>query len=107
MIEVFEELKSTVELMKDNHNYDFDTILYCIDQVEEHLNPEWVKVSDDLPKEDCDCIVWDEYHGCQKMLPFNLVHDCWDQEDGDDYYTDSIGGNVTHWKPTGQRPVKE
>ena len=31
--------------------------------------------------------------------PFNPHYNCWDDEDGDDYFTDAKGGQVTHWRP--------
>jgi hypothetical protein len=48
----------------------------------------------------------DAYDGIV-VRPFNEVHVCWDQEDGDDYYTDARGGKITHWKPLPEPPKKK
>ncbi len=61
---------------------------------------EWINVNDKLPtggpKESVRCVVYDKNRGIV-IRPFNIYHQCWDDEDGDDFYTDAINGNITHW----------
>ncbi len=38
------------------------------------------------------------------VLVYNHYHKCWDDESGDDYYSELIGGNVTHWQPLPELP---
>lgn len=68
----------------------------------------WINVKDELPKKDGDssiyCLVNDSYNGIV-VRPFNEAHHCWDQEDGDDYYTDAVDGKITHWMPLPDPPV--
>ena len=68
---------------------------------------EWISVKDQLPKKDGDssiyCLVFDSYNGIV-VRPYNEVHGCWDQEDGDDYYCDAVGGKITHWMPLPEPP---
>lgn len=81
----------------------------CFELIEAYLQPqqsEWISVEDRFPKEDGSYLCWDKYHRERKILCYNSHHECWDQEDGDDYYTDLIGGKVTHWMPL-QQPPKE
>jgi hypothetical protein len=70
----------------------------------------WIDVNDRLPYKDGDssvyCLVNDTYDGIV-VRPFNEVHECWDQEDGDDYYTDARGGKITHWKPLPEPPKRK
>lgn len=74
------------------------------------LVDDWVDVNDRLPYKDGDssvyCLVNDTYDGIV-VRPFNEVHVCWDQEDGDDYYTDAKGGKITHWKPLPEPPKRK
>jgi len=57
----------------------------------------WTRVEDGLPGEDSAILCFDNYHKQIRVLCWNKHHHCWDQEDGDDYYTDAVGGKVTHW----------
>lgn len=62
----------------------------------------WISVEEELPfNEDGDdsikCLVKSNYDGIV-VRPYNQYHKCWDQEDGDDYYSDAIGGKITHWR---------
>lgn len=70
---------------------------------------EWISVYDMLPENDRNssiyCLVFDTYNGIV-VRPYNEHHQCWDQEDGDDYYTDAVGGKITHWMPL-PNPPKE
>jgi hypothetical protein len=71
------------------------------------MKKEWIKVEDDLPKKDgrssIYCLVFDNYHGSM-VLPYNEYHKCWDQEDGDDFYSEAVGGKITHWMPLPEPP---
>jgi hypothetical protein len=71
---------------------------------------DWIDVNDRLPYKDGDssvyCLVNDTYDGVV-VRPFNEAHECWDQEDGDDYYTDAKGGKITHWKPLPEPPKRK
>lgn len=61
---------------------------------------EWISVKDRLPEgktNDIPCLVYDNYHRSRVVRIFNQRHECWDQEDGDDYYTDAVDGKITHW----------
>ena len=59
----------------------------------------WIDVKDELPlTDDIKYLVRTKSDGIC-LLPFNNYHQCWDDEDGDDYFTDAIGGKVTHWRP--------
>ena len=68
---------------------------------------EWVSVEDRLPsdEESTEYLCYDSYHRQKRVLVFNPHHQCWDQEDGDDYYTDLIGGKVSHWMPLPTNPT--
>ena len=61
----------------------------------------WIKVSDRLPEKDGDsqiyCLVYMPKFGIA-VHPYNEYHKCWDDEDADDYFTDAVGGKITHWK---------
>lgn len=68
---------------------------------------KWIKVTDELPFIDGSssiyCLVVDTYNGIV-VRPYNEYHKCWDSEDGDDFYTDSVGGKITHWMPLPEPP---
>lgn len=74
------------------------------------MNNDWISVKDELPRKDGDstiyCIVFDVHDGVV-VRPFNEYHQCWDREDGDDYYSDAIGGRITHWMPLPEPPQTE
>lgn len=61
---------------------------------------KWINVKDRLPSKDGNssimCLVYDTYYGIV-CRPFNEYHNVWDTEDCDDYYTEAIGGKITHW----------
>jgi hypothetical protein len=68
---------------------------------------EWISVNDRLPEKDGNssimCLVYDTWHHIV-CRPYNEHHNCWDDEDMDDYYTDAVGGNITHWMPLPEPP---
>lgn len=72
------------------------------------LDSKWILVNDELPKKDgnssIDCLTYDKHHNQIRVLSFNEHHHCWDDEDGDDYYTDAVGGKVSHWMSLPSRP---
>ncbi len=69
----------------------------------------WVSVHLELPKQEGDnhiyCLVNDKHSGIV-VRPYNQYHNCWDGEDADDYYTDAVGGNITHWMALPKGPVR-
>lgn len=75
---------------------------------EEKQTDGWISVKDRLPSKDgnssISCLCWDSYHHQIRVLCYNEHHGCWDDESGDDYYTDAIGGKVTHWMPLPNPP---
>ena len=58
---------------------------------------EWISVEDRLPQKDEYCLVYGKSIGVL-IRPFNEFHQCWDDEDADDYFTDAKGGKITHWQ---------
>ena len=70
---------------------------------------EWTKVEDRLPKDEKSdhvyCLVYDTSRGII-VRPYNQMHNCWDDEDADDHYTEAVGGKITDWKPLPERPTK-
>ena len=65
----------------------------------------WVSVTERLPDKDGACLCYDAYHRQVRVLTYNEYHGCWDDESGDDYYTDAIGGKVTYWMPIPEPPT--
>lgn len=60
----------------------------------------WISVKNGLPEEPSDethiyCLVCIKGFGIA-VRPYNQVDNCWDDEQGDDYYTDAVGGKITH-----------
>ena len=58
---------------------------------------EWISVNDELPKEEDYYLISSNYGIVVRS--FNVYHNCWDDEQADDYWSDAIGGKVTHWMP--------
>lgn len=77
--------------------------------VEEYEQGGWISVRDNLPKKDGNssifCLVNCTSDGVI-VRPFNEYHNCWDTEDGDDYYSDAINGKITHWMLLPETPKK-
>ena len=68
---------------------------------------DWIKVEDKLPKSEKEndsipCLVYTK--GVVVIRVYNMYHKCWDDEDGDDHYTEAVGGRVSHWKPLPEGP---
>jgi hypothetical protein len=57
---------------------------------------QWTAVEEELPVEEDKYLTKQEYGIF--LQSFNTYHNCWDDESGDDYYTDAVGGKVTHWR---------
>jgi hypothetical protein len=73
------------------------------------VESQWISVWDDLPKgddNDISCLCYDKHHSQIRVLSFNVHHHCWDDESGDDYYTEATHGNVSHWQPLPPKPNK-
>lgn len=67
----------------------------------------WISVKDMLPYKDGSsqilCLVYGTSIGiCCR--PYNEYHTVWDDEDFDDYYSDAVGGKITHWMPLPEPP---
>lgn len=60
------------------------------------MNDEWIKTETAIPSKDGKYLVF--YRGSKVVREFNTYHNCWDDEDGDDYLCDAVGGGVTHWQ---------
>jgi hypothetical protein len=82
---------------------------YDIAELFEQLQNKWISVNDKLPlkdkSNDIECLCFDNYHNQVRVLVFNVYHNCWDDESGDDFYTDAIGSRVTHWMPLPNKPI--
>ena len=59
---------------------------------------EWISVEKELPKKDGCYLVASTTYGFV-VRSFNVFHNCWDDEQADDYWCDAVGGKVTHWMP--------
>jgi len=69
--------------------------------------PTWISVNDRLPHKDGKSsifvLVYDTYNEII-VRPYNEYHNCWYDEDADDYYCDAVGGKITHWMPLPESP---
>lgn len=67
----------------------------------------WISVNDRLPHKDGSSsifvLVFNIFIGVV-VRPYNEYHNCWDDEDADDYYCDAVGGKITHWMPLPESP---
>lgn len=86
------------------------TFIAIMEEYASKFRSEWISVSDRLPRggrnDSIPCLCWDNYHKQIRVLQYNEYHKCWDDESGDDYYTDAVGGKVTHWMPLPSAPEK-
>jgi len=57
----------------------------------------WISVEEELPTDNEKYLVKINGWGIG-LHPFNEHYQCWDDEDGDDYFTDAKGGKITHWR---------
>lgn len=65
---------------------------------------EWKCVNEDLPKDEKSYLVFDSHHSMIRVCKFNPHYSCWDDEHGDDYYTDAAGGMISHWMELPNKP---
>ena len=100
-----------IDWEKQQVRANMDKVFQFAEEFHQHESPKWISVKDDLPPRDKSkrysqvmCLVRDKSHGIV-CRPFNHEHHCWDDEDLDDYYTDAVGGNITHWMPLPESPV--
>lgn len=63
----------------------------------------WIKTSEKLPEADTRVIAYkkDSYLKIH-FLWYNKYHNCWDDEDADDFYCDI--DQVSHWMPLPEPP---
>ena len=47
-----------------------------------------VKFSERRPQDKQQCLVCDKYEKRVRILTFNAYNECWDDEDGEDYFCD-------------------
>ncbi len=69
---------------------------------------EWINVKDRLPEkgknwETTFCLIYAKGGGIL-VRPFDSYHNCWNDEDDDDYECDAVGGLITHWMPLPEPP---
>ena len=61
---------------------------------------DWIKVEDKLPYKDgksqITCLVCDKWNLIYVRV-YNECREYWDDEDAEDYYTNAVGGLITHW----------
>lgn len=50
------------------------------------MEANWLNVFENKPDDGERYLVCDTYYGEVKILTYNDVHACWDDEEGDDYY---------------------
>lgn len=62
---------------------------------------EWIKTENQTPNNGEQVLVW--YYGYQyKLLIWNDVYNCWDDEEGDDYFCDR--DKVEYWTHLPKEP---
>lgn len=66
---------------------------------------EWINVEDKLPiqREDVPMLVYSKYEGIVVRV-WNGFYKSWDLEDGDDHFTETVGGKITHWMELPEKP---
>lgn len=66
----------------------------------------WNRVEDKLPEIGKKCEPYLVLENRQRVVRvWNGYYHNWDDEDGDDYITDAVGGNITHWMKLPEPPV--
>ena len=65
---------------------------------------EWISVNSSLPEKNGFYLTTGIYG--ETVRAFNINCNCWDDEQGDDYWCDAIGGKITHWMPLPNPPIK-
>lgn len=62
---------------------------------------EWIKTENQIPENGEQVLCW--YYGYQyKLLIWNGVYNCWDDEEGDDYFCDR--DRVEYWTHLPKEP---
>lgn len=96
------------ETLDEKAHCRISSALAAMEAYADQYRDKWVSVADRLPEKDGDssiyCLVSTKHEGIV-VRPYNEYHKCWDQEDGDDHFTESVGGNVTHWMPLPPSPT--
>lgn len=62
----------------------------------------WNNVELKLPDALGSYLVWE--YNCAYVRVYNVECNCWDDEDGDDFYTRAVGGGITHWAEIPEPP---
>lgn len=91
-MESIEQAQNRLETTVDGKNGFFRGVTWA---------KRWIPVEEELPfgsENSIRCLVKSISDGIV-VREYNQYHKCWDDEDGDDYYCDAIGGNITHWRP--------
>ena len=57
---------------------------------------EFIKFNKHRPKDGQRCLVMDKYRRQVRILTYNEKDECWDDEDGDDYFCDF--DRVDYWE---------
>lgn len=60
----------------------------------------WNKTIEGVPQNDVKVLAC--YYGFYKLLVWNSTYECWDDEEGDDYFCDKE--QVSHWMPLPEMP---
>jgi hypothetical protein len=60
----------------------------------------WNKTIEEVPQSDVKVLAC--YHGFYKLLVWNSTYECWDDEEGDDYFCDKE--QVSYWMSLPEMP---
>lgn len=60
----------------------------------------WNKTIEGVPQSDVKVLAC--YHGFYKLLVWNSTYECWDDEEGDDYFCDKE--QVSYWMSLPEMP---
>lgn len=66
------------------------------------MNTPWKNVLKEPPADGSRCLVW--YHSQQEIFTYNEEYRCWDDSEGDDYYTDLQDAPVYYPLPPNPTP---
>lgn len=82
---------------------------FFLPHLQKPVDSEWIKLKDKKPEREPNvkysnvpCLVI--YRGQVCILCFNHEHECWDDEDGDDYCCDIE--SIEFWQPLPKPPIK-
>lgn len=87
--------------------FDNKVINQIADIAEEYAKEQskWVSAHKELPNKDGKYICCGDY-GITIQV-WNISCNCWDDEDGDDYYSRAVNGKVDYWKPLPLPPTPQ